>query len=217
VNNSLKSGRILALLAPFLLVLTLPVGGFAQVVLNEVLADPVSDWSGDGDVDFKNDEWVEIANRGAGAIDLSDYWLSDAVNDPSLRYRFTGNLAPGAAFQVTGAMALAWQAENGAGSGALSLSNSGGEVALFRDGPDGTDLVDSISYLSYQIDDDRSLGRVDDATELWILFDGLNLYHGNQQPGSTGCLPSPGEANLCEEVKTEGSSWSGVKNSYPGN
>ncbi len=217
MSNSLKSGRVLALLAPFLLVLSLPVGSFAQVVLNEVLADPVSDWSGDGEVDFKNDEWVEISNRGAVAVDLSDYWLSDAVADPTLRYRFSGTLSPAAAFHVTGAMALAWQAENGAGSGALSLSNSGGDVALFRDGPDGTELVDSVSYLSYQIDDDRSLGRGNEIDEFWILFDGLNLYHGNQQPGSTGCMPSPSEANICEEVSTEASSWSGVKDSYPGN
>ncbi len=217
MSISCSKGRGLALLAPLVLLLSLPVGAIADVQLNEVLADPVADWSGDGDTDFKNDEWVEVANHGDQPVNLTDYWLSDSVTDPSVRYRFTGDLAPGETLLVTGATALAWQAETGNGSGALSLSNSGGEVALFRDGPDGTELVDSVSYLAYQVDNDRTLGRADVHGGEWILFDGLNLYHGNQVPGSTGCMPSPGEANTCEEVATEGSSVSRVKNRFPGN
>jgi hypothetical protein len=149
------------------------------VLINEVLADPITDWSGDGIIDFKNDEWIEIANGGSAPVDLSAYWISDSGTDPAVRYRFSGSLAPGAALAVTGAMAVAWQLETDNGSAGLSLSNSGGEVALFRDEAGVAVQVDLAAYTSYQMDDDRSLGRFPSGTGDWILFDGLNLYQGN--------------------------------------
>ena len=201
---------------PLFLLLALPVGTLAELVVNEVLADPVSDWSGDGIIDFKNDEWVEIANAGSDAVDLAAYWLSDAGADPAVRYRFSGSLAPGEVFAVTGAMAVAWQADTGNGSAGLSLSNSGGEVALLRDEAGGAALVDLVAYTSYQVDDDRSLGRFPNAGADWILYDGLNIYHGNQLPGSTGCLPSFGATNVCEQVPAAETNWGKVKTKYGG-
>ncbi len=65
VHDSRLALRLASLLAPLLLILSLPVGTFAEVLLNEVLADPITDWSGDGIIDFKNDEWIEIANGGS--------------------------------------------------------------------------------------------------------------------------------------------------------
>jgi hypothetical protein len=196
----------------------LPAPGTAlaagDIILNELLADPASDWTGDGEVDFKDDEWIEIANRGSSAADLADYWISDAVDDPTLRFRFSGSLAPGAVLLVTGATAAAWQEANGAGSGGLSLSNTGGELALWRDRNDQTDLVDSVIYLGYQVQDDRALGRYPLESETWILFDALNLYHGNQVPGSTGCEPSPGQRNQCEGAPAQTSAWGSLKQLY---
>ncbi|MCB1162721.1 MAG: lamin tail domain-containing protein [Candidatus Krumholzibacteriia bacterium] len=208
--------RLASLLAPLFLILMLPVGSVAEVVINEVLADPVSDWSGDGIIDFKNDEWVEIANAGPDPVDLDGYWLSDAGTDPAVRYRFSGSLASGETFVVTGAMAVAWQMDTGNGSAGLSLSNSGGEVALFHDVGAETTQVDLIAYVSYQMDDDRSLGRFPNAGEDWILYDGLNIYHGNQIPGSTGCLPSFGTANVCEHTPAGDANWGRVKSHYGG-
>ena len=31
----------------------------------------------------------------------------------------------------------------------------------------------------------------------WVLFDGLNPYTGSLEPGGSGCVPTPGLANLC--------------------
>src|SRR5690349_8359140 len=62
--------------------------------LNEILAGPARDWDGDGVFDARADEWVEVANRTAAPIDLSAYRMSDA--DSTIRYGFTGILAPGA-------------------------------------------------------------------------------------------------------------------------
>ncbi len=214
MHDSRKTARLASLLAPLVLILSLPVGSFAQVLLNEVLADPITDWSGDGIIDFKNDEWIEIANGGAAPVDLAAYWLSDSGADPAVRYRFSGSLAPGAALAVTGAMAVAWQAETGNGSAGLSLNNSGGEVALYRDEGGEAVQVDLVAYTSYQMDDDRSLGRFPSGTGEWILFDGLNLYHGNQEPGSTGCLPTLGQANVCAQVPVGEASIGQVKQRY---
>jgi hypothetical protein len=149
-------------------------------------------------------------------VDLDGYWLSDAVGEPVVRYRFSGSLAAGQALHITGAAAVAWQAENGAGSSGLSLNNSGGEVALFQDVGGATQLADSVSYAGYQVEDDRSLGRFPLQGNTWILFDGMNIYHGAQIPGSTGCMPSPGAPNLCDDAApARSTSWSSVKRSFP--
>ena len=216
-------GQLLPLAIPLLLALS-PGGALApsaalaagDLVLNELLADPASDWTGDGEVDFKDDEWIEIANRGTSAVELGAYWVSDSVDDPTLRYRFSGSLAPGAVFLVTGAAAAAWQGENGAGSAGLSLSNTGGELALWKDQGSETVLVDSVSYLTYQVQDDRAFGRFPLDGADWILFDAMNIYHGNQLPGSTGCSPSPGQPNRCEGSATQAGAWGAVKQLYAG-
>lgn len=207
--------RPLSGLFPLLILLSFPTGTMAEVVLSEVLADPVSDWSGDGEIYYKDDEWVEIVNRGDTALDLSAFWLSDSSTDPACRYRFSGELLPGAFRYVTGEEAVAWQAEMGMGSAGLSLANTGGEVVLYVDvSEDSVEIVDLVSYLSYQVDDDRTLGRYPMDGDEWVMFDGLNLYHGNQEPGSTGCLPSPGEINTCGQSPVEKTAWSQIKSLF---
>ena len=72
------------LLPLVILLLALTVAGVqAQepLIINEVLADPASDWNGDGAVDFKGDEWVEVRNVGPDVIDMSTYWLRDDTGD----------------------------------------------------------------------------------------------------------------------------------------
>ena len=68
--------------------------GVAQVRLNEILADPATDWNGDGGVDSKLDEWVEIVNTGASPVDLSRFRISDASAGESFRFALSGTIAP---------------------------------------------------------------------------------------------------------------------------
>ena len=75
--------------------------------------------------------------------------------------------------------------------------------------------IEHLDAASRAVLDDRALGRFPNHGEEWILFDGLNLYHGNQIPGSTGCLPTPGMFNHCDAAPTEETSWSSVKRAYP--
>jgi len=74
----------------------------AQVVINEILADPARDWDGDGGYNFRNDEWIEIINLGDAAVDLSAYLLADGDDGPAFRYGFSGLLTPGEVLVVFG-------------------------------------------------------------------------------------------------------------------
>ncbi len=200
--------------------LLLVVGGpaVAQVddfiVINEVLADPASDWDGDGTVDFKNDEWIEILNNGPEPINLAGYFLRDILGEePHLG--LSGVLDPGETAVFYGSEAVAWQTEMGLTTSGFSLNNGGDFVQLLRsyEGPDGPalELMFSISYDDHEGEDDRSCGFNTEMSD-WILFDALNPYGGDRDPVGTGCAPSPGAPNLCQgQVAVEDRSFGEVK------
>jgi len=184
----------------------------AQLLLNEILADPASDWDGDAAVGSRTDEWVEVMNAGASSIDLSPYRLGDLSGGYSWRYGFGGTLAPGAVVIVYGSTALAWQSANGFPSMGLSLNNAGDTVLLYK--IEGTDtlVADTYGYLAHEGLDDRSTGRMQSDVSEWRVFDGLNTYTGTKPPLGTGCSPSPGAVNACgPRIPVEGSTWGAIK------
>ena len=182
--------------------------GTGGVVLSELLAGPARDWDGDGVFDARKDEWLEIRNDGVVPVDLAAYRVSDA--DSTIRYAFSGNLAPGSVLLVTGAMALDWQRAVGRTAAGLSLNNAGDTVRLFRiDGVD-TVAVDVKAYNSIEGASDRSTGRLGGG---WILFDSLNPYTGSGEPKGTGCPPTPGGANGCT-TGVKQTSWGWIKDHY---
>jgi hypothetical protein len=181
---------------------TLPADG---PVLNEILAGPARDWSGDGAFDARDDEWLEVRNAGGASVDLAAYRVADA--DSTIRYAFSGMLLPGEVALVTGATAIEWQRSVGRTATGLSLNNSGDTVHLFRiDGAD-TVLVDQKVYNSIEGASDRATGRLGDS---WILFDSLNPYGGSGQPSGTGCPPTPGGQNGCT-TKVDETTWGWIK------
>ncbi|MEZ4387534.1 MAG: lamin tail domain-containing protein [Candidatus Krumholzibacteriia bacterium] len=203
--------------APLWLVALMLLAGLAtahaQLVINELLADPASDWNGDGSLDTKLDEWVEVYNPGPGDAHLTEYWLRDGLGDTPHLNLF-GVLAAGETAVFYGHQAVAWQQENGAGSSGLSLNNDGDTVELLRtnaDVPDQLDVVDSYTYVAHAALDDRACGRLPDGGA-WALFDGLNPYEGDLEPVGTGCLPTPGALNDCASgTAAEARNWSAVK------
>lgn len=214
-------GAGISLLAGILFLVTGFGGAVAQVddplVINEVLADPASDWDGDGIVDFKGDEWIEVLNNGTQPINLSDYYLRDGLGE-ELHLRLSGVVDPGETAVFHGSEAVAWQQEMGMTTSGFSLNNGGDLVQLLRiyQGPDGPEyeLMFAISYDDHEAEDDRSCG-FNTAMSEWILFDAINPYGGDQEPVGTGCSPSPGEPNTCDgQVPVEGSSFGGVKVIY---
>ena len=204
---------ILLLLAMLILVLAAAPAS-AQLLINELLADPASDWNGDGETDSKLDEWVEVYNDGDVAVTLTGYWLRDGLGDTPHLNLF-GVLLPGQTAVFYGHHAVAWQRENGAGSSGLSLNNGGDTVQLLRtsaNDPDVLVVVDEYTYPGHVGEDDRACGRASDGEAAWALFDGLNPYAGSTEPLGTGCDPSPGSSNDCAEATpVEAATWSGVK------
>ncbi len=178
----------------------------AQVVLNEVMADPASDWSpSDGDDVYNavHDEWVEIYNAGLEPVDITGWRLRDAVSDSSWRFGFTGTIQPGNMLVVYGNEAYAWEDANGYARQGLSLNNSGDTVTLVNS--DLTTVVDQLEYATADVADDRSYGRLPDGGLEWVVFDELNPL----SPPSTGLPPTPGAPNVGAPV--EPASWSVVK------
>ena len=198
-----------------LCVMALATASTAQIHLNEILADPGTDWNGDGTVDAKLDEWVEIMNVGTTPVDLSKFRISDAAAGTAFRFALSGTLAPGQVKVYYGSDVVAWQAANGVSQLGLSLNNSGDTVFLYEVGGADPDIADSRTYASAEVLDDRSTGRMPNGTGDWVIFDGLNPYKGTQPPVPTGCAPSPGAATQCP-TPTHASTWGRVKALYKG-
>ncbi len=179
--------------------------------LNEFLAGPARDWNGDGTVSSRDDEWIEILNTGTETVDLSVFLLTDGDRVP--RYAFTGALAGGARRVVYGKDSYDWEKATGHPAYGLSLGNSGDAVLLWQvSGPD-TVLVDSYAYLAHEAAADRAVGRAPDG-EAWALFDGLNPYSGTTPPAGTGCSPSPGGVNACNNTPVRPETWGKLKAIY---
>jgi hypothetical protein len=182
----------------------------AEVLVNELLANPGSDWNGDSIVDIKLDEWVEVMNTGSESVDLAGYFLRDGTGDtPHLG--LSGVLAPGAVALFYGSDAVIWQEANDAGSSGLSLNNGGDTVQLIV--PDPNDplvylVVDTRTYLPHEGELERASGLLGGV---WMLFDGLDLYGGSLVPVGTGCAPTPGLVNICDTTPVVGATWGGLK------
>ena len=196
-----------------LLALTAATGGSAaaQVLLNEILADPATDWNGSGAYDSRDDEWVEIINAGAEPVSLAGCRLASA--DTTWRYEFSGLLAPGEVRVVYGSESYAWEQASGEPAYGLRLTNTGGTLLLMRfDGGEPV-LLDAYSYHDLEAEDDRSSGRAPDGGSTWRLMDALNPYSGSDLPAPTGCAPSPGELLTCP-TGSDASSWGAVKSRF---
>jgi hypothetical protein len=207
--------KIVAVFLCVVLTALLPSYVFAQVRINELLADPVTDWDEDGTVSSKADEWLEIVNVGDSAVDISHLRVSDASGGTTWRFGFSGTLQPGETRVVFGSDAVAWQGVNGFPSLGLSLNNGGDTVYLYAVQAGDTTVVDQYTYSPFEVLDDRSTGRVPDGGDIWVLFDGLNPYEGQTAPLGTGCMPTPGLSNDCSSVlPVENSTWGAVKSLY---
>ncbi len=181
------------------------------LVLNEFLAGPATDWDGSGAVSTRDDEWVEVFNGGAAAVDLSGYLITDADRVP--RIALSGTLEPGGWRLVFGSESYAWEKAQGYPAYGFSLGNSGDAVMLWQVAGAETLLVDSYTYKSHEAAADRAVGRRVDGGD-WALFDALNPYTGTTPPLGTGCAPSPGTTNLCGDTPALPTSWGRVKSLY---
>jgi hypothetical protein len=194
--------RFVAFLLPFVFIFAaLAPAGAAQVKLNEILADPNSDWDSDGSLSSKLDEWVEVINTGTSTAGTA------------FRFALSGTLAPGETRVFYGSQVVAWQSSHGVSTLGLSLNNSGDTVTLYRITGSDTSLADSYAYATQQVQDDRAVGRLPDGSPDWMIFDALNAYSGSDYEVASGCSPSPGAKAGCP-TPAKTSSWGRVKSQY---
>ncbi len=107
----------------------------AFVIINEILADPSSaagDANGDGVISGSQDEFIELFNNGSSSVDISGWYLTDAIKTRNI-FSTDTILDPYKFFVVFGGGApslpdINWQA---ASTGSLGLNNSGDTVTLF--------------------------------------------------------------------------------------
>jgi hypothetical protein len=197
----------------FIVTVSLSPACRAQIVINEILADPATDWDGDGNVNLRDDEWIEVANIGDTPIDLSAYLVADGEEGPVWRYGFAGLLGPGEVRVVFGSESKAWEQANGFPVYSLSLNNGGDRLVLFRIIGTDTVLVDEYTYADQAAEDDRSVGREAGTVGTWSIFDALNPCPASCDPPGNGCVPTPGSTNECiTSARTE--SWSRIKTIY---
>ncbi len=187
--------------------------GSAEVLLNEFMADPARDWDGDGEYNYRNDEWVEIINTGDSAVDLSGYLLRDGNEETLWRYQFTGMLQSGEVRVIFGSDSRIWEEANGFPIYGLSLNNSGDKVSLFRVSGGDTILIDSVDYQDNAAEDDRSVGREPEEAGGWELFDAYNPCPECTPVSGNGCVPTPGSVNTYI-TGTEETSWGKIKSIY---
>ena len=199
-----------------ILALFAPVVAQAGLCVNEIMADPASDWDGDGVYNYKDDEWVELYNAGPAHVDLEDFHLSDETG--FLTYGFEGGqiLAVGEALVIYGSQSVAWQQAWGYSTYGFRMSNDGDTVVLWEVAGADTLLVDSHTFNTYEADDDRSTGRDPDGIGDWIIFDALNPYGGTIPPLGNNLEPTPGFPNVGSPPSTpvDRASWGKVKSLF---
>lgn len=155
----------------------------AQIVFNEILPAPSTDWNSDGSFSSSEDEWIELINAGPDSVDTDGWFLTDATGTP--RFGLAGPLAPGEPLFVTGELSADWESANGFSAVGLSLNNSGDTLELFQVAGGTTTSVDLVEYGSLAAD--VSWGRDPDGTGAWRAFD---LFDGG-----SGGQPTPGSPN----------------------
>ncbi len=173
-----------------------PVTAQAQIIINEIHADPASglagDANGDGVRHQSQDEFVELVNSSSSEADLSGWTLSDGVG---VKFTFPpGSVVPGKCAIVVFGGGNPTGSFGGAlveTEGSLGLNNTGDKVTLH----DGTSAVAIYTYGS-EGGSDQSITRAPDITG------SEPLVKHTDASGAGGRLFSPG-------TKVDGSAFSG--------
>ncbi|MDT8300249.1 MAG: CotH kinase family protein [Sedimentisphaerales bacterium] len=143
------------------------------LVINEFVA---SNNSSALDPQDQYDDWIEIYNFGADAIDLDGMHLTDNLSVPD-KWRIHSDTR-GATVIPPGGFLVIWADNDTADEGLhanFRLSAGGEEIGLFD--TDGSTLIDSVVFLDQTTD--ISYGRFPDANDVWRFI----------------AEPTPGEEN----------------------
>ncbi len=158
------------------LVLLAATAAFAQsgVRINEVLAQNVS-LAQNGIIS----DWAELYNPGPGAVDLSDYSLTDTLGSPR-KFVFQ----PGTSIPAGGYLVVRWNpnAAASAGNTGSGLAANGGALYLLSSLVDGGRLLDSVQWGIQTAD--YAIGRVPNGSGAWRLT--VPTYAAANTPAAMG-------------------------------
>jgi hypothetical protein len=154
--------RFIKILSLTLITTTLFKTAKAQIplLINELMA---SNSSTEPDPQDEYDDWIEIYNYGASAVDMSGMYLTDDLTIPA-KWQF-----PNETTLSAGEYLLIWADGDIADAGLhtnFKLSADGEEIGLFD--IDGVSLIDSTTFGEQTTD--ISYGRFPDASDNWRLF-----------------------------------------------
>jgi len=170
----------------------------AFIALNEILADPATDLSGDanndGVRDVSDDEFIELVNFGDASVNLSGWYLTDAI---STRHVFEANtfLDPYSYLVVFGGSVpvlpgIDWQT---ASSGSLGLNNAGDTITLY----DLNDqLIQQVVYDALA-GSDQSIVRSPEASGSFVLHTAV-VPDALFSPGEGGVQAPIGQSTVPE-------------------
>ena len=164
------------------------------IVINEVLSWNINDIQ---DNAFENEDWIELHNPSASAVDIAGYFLSDRLDNPQKWMVPVG--VPDSTVIAPGGFVILY-ADDGESQGWNHMNfkfNNAGEHAALRT-PDGFTVLDSLYIPSLPFD--VSWGRTFDAQLPWIDFSTTtpNASNGTMgigfQPSESLWLPYPNPA-----------------------
>ena len=130
------------------------------IFINEIMA---SNDTTIADVNGNFDDWFEIYNAGSAAFDLTNYYVTDDTLEPT-KFQFSGGIIPANSYLIIWASGIS--NSTGTNHTNFKLSASGEGVYLFQ--PDGTTLIDSVSFGLQKTD--VSYGRVTDGAASFGYF-----------------------------------------------
>jgi hypothetical protein len=180
--NSVKWGIRVAL-AILLLQLIASASLAGGLYINEIMASNVLAYASPAG---EYEDWIEIYNAGSTPVDLAGYYFTDDLQSgdswqiPPMHPAQT--IIPAGAFRLFYADG---RPELGADHLALKLDKDGEQIVLL--GPDGTTIIDSLSYPSQLRD--ISYGRYPDGTAVWVYSPDFSPGAANSAGYASFSLP----------------------------
>lgn len=141
----------------------IPAAKISQVIINEFMPHPRSDWNNDGLVD-SGDEFIELMNVGNASINLQGWRLDDQNGDSSPYTLGSVDLAPGARL-------VFFASQTG-----LLLSNRSDSVRVLK--ANGS-ISDAYTYTTVPVPD-QSWCRLPDGKPTWVFGCQPTLAQTNQ-------------------------------------
>lgn len=156
----------------------------AQLFINEFMASngsTIADEAGDFE------DWIEIYNAGASAINLAGYYMSDDASDP-LQWQIPADNASLTTVPAGGYLLLWADKDPGANHLDFKLGSGGEDIVLVA--PDGLTIIDQYTFVTQF--EDVAFGRTEDGGANWDFF-------GEPTPGATNDT-DPGAPKVANPV-----------------